>query len=288
MLFSFLIILREGFEIALILAIVLGYLRRTGNQQHFRSVWLGAGSAAAICVAAGVGLELLSAELSATAKEAFEGFTMLFAVAVLTWMVFWMRRQAVTIGNDLRHQVDIAIQGGSLTALVVLAFTSVMREGLETVLLLFAGASSNAGSTSLFLLGAGFGGVIAAFLGYLVYKGSHVLPMRQFFTATALVVIVLAAGMLTNGIAELQESGLIANLGVRPWDTDSFISTTTTLGKFLHTLLGYDSAPTWGQIILYWSYLGLTLTAFVTGVGAPKPVRASQQARTPQTVTAKN
>jgi high-affinity iron transporter len=285
-LFSFLIILREGFEIALILAIVLGYLRRTGNQQHFRSVWLGAGSAAAICVAAGVGLELLSAEPAR--PRSIRGLHDAFAVAVLTWMVFWMRRQAVTIGNDLRHQVDIAIRGGSLTALVVLAFSSVMREGLETVLLLFAGASSSADSTGLFLLGAGLGGVIAAFLGYLVYKGSHVLPMRQFFTATALVVIVLAAGMLTNGIAELQESGLVANLGVRPWDTDSFISTTTTLGKFLHTLLGYDSAPTWGQIILYWSYLGLTLTAFVTGVGAPKPLRAGQHARTPQTVTAKN
>jgi high-affinity iron transporter len=287
-LFSFLIILREGFEIALILAIVLGYLKRTRNQQHFRSVWLGAGSAAVICVAAGVSLEVFSAELSATAKEGFEGFTMLFAVAVLTWMVFWMRRQAVTLGSELRHQVDIAIQGGSLTALVVLAFSSVMREGLETVLLLFAGASSSADSTSLFLLGAALGGVIAAFLGYLVYKGSHVLPMRQFFTATALVVIVLAAGMLTNGIAELQESGLIANLGMRPWDTDSFISTTTTFGKFLHTLLGYDSAPTWGQIFLYWSYLLLTLTAFVTGVGAPKLGRARQEARAPQTVTAKN
>jgi high-affinity iron transporter len=89
--------------------------------------------------------------------------------------------------------------------------------------------------------------------------------MRQFFTATGAIVLVLAAGLLSNGIAELQESGLIGNLGTRPWDTDAFLSLTTTLGKFLHTLMGYDSAPTWGQIVLYWTYLTLGLFAFLRG-----------------------
>lgn len=285
MLFSFLIILREGFEIALVLAIVLGYLRRTGNRRHFGAVWAGASAAAALCLAAGVALQLTATELSGSAQEAFEGFTMLFAVGVLTWMVFWMRRQAATIGRELRQQVDLAIRRGSLMALVAIAFVAVLREGLETVLLLFAGASTQRGSTELFLVGAAGGAAMAAALGYLVYRGSNVLPLRQFFTATGVIVLVIAAGLLSNGIAELQESGIIGNLGARPWDTDAYLSMTTTLGKFLHTLLGYDSAPTWGQIILYWTYLMGGLGAFVLGLGARGPRRP---AGAPQAAAAEN
>jgi high-affinity iron transporter len=274
-LFSFLIILREGFEIALVLAIVLGYLGRTGNREHCRAVWTGAFAAAAISFAAAAVLELTAAGLSGAAQEAFEGFTMLFAVGVLTWMVFWMRRQAATTGRELHHQVDIAIQRGSLAALITLAFVAVLREGLETVLLLFAGAATEQGSTVLFLLGAAGGAAVAAALGYVVYRGANVLPLRAFFTATGFIVLVLAAGLVSNGIAELQESGIISNLGARPWDTDALISQTTTLGKFLHTLLGYDSAPTWGQIILYWTYLIAGLGAFALGIGTRRPRRAT-------------
>ncbi len=282
MLYSFLIILREGFEIALVLAIVLGYLRRTGNREHFRAVWTGAIAAGALSLGAAAALEVTATELSGSAQEAFEGFTMLFAVGVLTWMVFWMRRQAASIGRDLRHQVDIAIQRGSLIALISIAFVAVLREGLETVLLLFAGASAQRGdSTELFLLGAFAGAAIASALGYLVYRGSNVLPLRQFFTATGVIVIVIAAGLLSNGIAELQESGFISNLGTRPWDTDAFLSQTTTLGKFLHTLVGYDSAPTWGQIVLYWSYLIAGVSAFVFGLGISTAKHPSEPQRQP-------
>jgi high-affinity iron transporter len=268
MLFSFLILLREGFEITLILAIVLGYLKRTGNTHLFAQVWFGAGAAVAISVVAGAIFELTTANLAGATKEALEGFTMLFAVIVLTWMVFWMKRQAASIGRDLRHQVDIAVAGGSLIALVMLAFSAVLREGLETVLLLFAGASAQRGDTGPFLAGAFAGGAIACGLGYAVYRGSRAIPMRQFFTVSGIIVIIIAAGLLSNGIGALQASGLF-HLGSRPWDTDSTLAQTTTLGKFLHTLVGYDSAPTWGQIVLYWGFLVGGLSAFLFGIGTP-------------------
>ena len=277
MLYSFLILLREGFEIALVLAVILGYLRQTGNRRYFKDVWLGAAAAGFACVGTGAVLELTATSLSGSAQEAFEGVTMLFAAGVLTWMVFWMRRQAASIGRELRHEVEVAISSGSLTAIVVLAFSAVLREGLETVLLLFAGASAQRGdSTVLFLLGAAAGLGLAALLGYLVYRGSHLLPMRQFFTVSGVVVMILGAGLISNGIAELQESGLIANLGSRPWDTDATLPMTATLGKFLHTLIGYDSAPTWGQILVYWSYLTAGLFAFLR-VRAPVPVQPRRE-----------
>jgi high-affinity iron transporter len=280
MLFSFLIVLREGLEIALMLAIILGYLARTNNRRHFREVWLGAAAAAGVCVFAGAILELTSAELSGAAQEAFEGFTMLFAVSVLTWMVFWMRSQAASIGRELREQIEVAMASGSLTALIVLAFVAVLREGLETVLLLFAGASADRGDSAVaFLAGGALGGVIAAAMGYLVYKGSRFIPLRQFFTVTGLVVLVIAAGLVSTGLAELQETGLIGSLGARPWDTDATLSLTTTLGKFLHTLLGYDSAPAWGQIIAYWAYLAAGIGLFLSGIGLTR--RASERIAAP-------
>lgn len=271
MLFSLLVTLREGVEIALIVAIVLGYLKRTGREEHARQVWAGVGIAAALCIALGAVLEFTAASLSGQVLEAFEGFTMLFAVGVLTWMIFWMKRQAAGIGRHLREQVDTAVRIGSPSALVLLAFSSVAREGLETVLFLFAGAR-NASAGEYFLGGlAGF--ALAAAIGYGVYRGSSRLPLRQFFLASGVVLIVLAAGLVGNALKELGEAQIIVNQGPRPWDMDAFLSMNTDFGRFLHTVFGYDSAPTLLQIVAYWGYLIGTLTFFLTGAVHLRPRR---------------
>lgn len=273
MLFSFLVTVREGFEIALILAIVLGYLARTGNRHHFREVWLGTGLAVAITVTVVLLLNLTDTELSGAAREAFEGFIMLGAAAMLTWMVLWMRWQAATLGRELRAQVDIALARGSTLALAGLAFSVVIREGIETALFLFAGASASTDSAGLFWSGGVLGFVVAAVLGYAVYRGSHLLPIRQFFTITGVMVLVIAAGLLSNGLAELHEAQLIASLGSRPWDTNAILPMSSTVGRLLHALVGYDPVPMWGQIVLFWTYLlGGLIALFGTGRGVrPSP-----------------
>jgi high-affinity iron transporter len=271
MVFSFLVSLREGVEIALIVAIVLGYLTRTGRGAYARQVWLGVGIAALLCVALGALLEFTAASLSGQVLEAFEGFTMLFAVAVLTWMIFWMKRQAAGIGRQLRDQVDAAVRVGSPSALVVLAFSAVAREGLETVLFLFAGARN--ASASEYLLGGLLGFAGAAAIGYVVYRGSTRLPLRQFFLISGVVLIILAAGLVSNALKELGEAQLIVNQGPRPWDTDAFLSMNTDLGRFLATVFGYDSAPTLMQIVAYWAYLVGALTFFLFGTVLFRPRR---------------
>lgn len=283
MLFSFLVTLREGFEIALVIAIVLGYLARTGNRHHFRDIWIGTAAAAVVTLVVGGVLQFTTAELSGAAREAFEGFTMLAAVAVLTWMVFWMRRQAATLGAELRSHVAVALERGSVLALAGLAFSAVIREGIETMLFLFAGSTAaRTDSAVFFWLGGVAGFAVAAVLGYGVYRGSYRLPIRGFFRVTGVFVLILAAGLLSNGIAELQASGLIDNLGARPWDMDALLSLTTTTGKFLHTLFGYDPAPTWGQIVLFWGYLGIGLTAFLAG---PRALLGGRSPREPHAVS---
>ncbi len=269
MLFSLLVTLREGIEIALVVTILLGYLRNIGQTRHFREIWFGVGAAALLSIAFGGVLEITSRELDGRWLEAFEGFTMLFAVCVLTWMVFWMKRQSAGLSKDMRKQVDSALSRGSVVALALLAFSAVAREGFETVLFLFAG-STNATSGIEFWAGGGLGFGIAAIAGVAIYYGAAKVPLKQFFLASGIAVMVLAAGLLSNGLAELHEAAILPDLGSRPWDTESFIPMTSTMGKFLHTVLGYDSAPLLAQIILYWGYLLTVLAAYVA-LPAPGP-----------------
>ena len=254
MVFSLLVTFREGIEMALILAILLGYLRSLGQRRHFREIWFGAGLAAGVCVVIGAALELASQELDDRIVEGFEGFTMIFAVLILTGMALWMKRQASGVSRELQAQVDQALGRGSMTALVLLAASSIGREGLETTLFLFAG-SSRGGAGFPFLAGGVLGFAMAAAVGVVIYQGSSRLPLRQFFLVSGVVLLVLAAGLLATSVTKLYSAAIITNLGSRPWDTEGFISMTSTLGKFLNTVLGYDSAPATLQIGLYWVYL---------------------------------
>lgn len=270
MLFSLLVTLREGFEIALIITILLGYLRKVNQTRHFREIWIGVGAAVALSVAFGTGLEIASRELNGRVQEAFEGFTMLFAVGVLTWMVFWMKRQSSGISSELRGQVDAALSGGSVLALSLLAFSSVAREGIETTLFLFAGSTTTSGVQ--FVAGGLLGFAIAAVLGVALYHGSARIPLRPFFLVTGVAVMVLAAGLLSNALANLHSAALLTNIGSRPWDMENTISMTSTMGKFLHTVLGYDSAPAVAQIVAYWTYLLVILGAYLL-LPAGRPTR---------------
>jgi high-affinity iron transporter len=280
--FSFLVTLREGVEMALIVAILLGYLRSIQQRQHFREVWIGVGVAAVICVAIGAGLEVASRELDGRIVEGFEGFTMIFAVVLLTGMAFWMKAQARGISAELKAHVDSALNTGSMTAIVLLAASSVGREGLETTLFLFAG-STTGGSGLQFVLGGILGFGVAAIIGVGIYHGSSRIPLKTFFNVSGVAVIVLAAGLLANSVVKLYEAALITNLGGHFWDSDRVISMTSNFGQFLSTLFGYDSAPTLLQIGLYWSYLLIVggLFLFLPARSKPKPKAALASTATP-------
>lgn len=201
---SFVITLREGFEAALIVCLILAYLSKTGQlREHGRAVWLGVGLAVATSVVAGGILFATVGELEGTSEEAFEGTAMLLAAGVLTWMVFWMRRQAATIGGHLRHQVSSAILSGGGLALAAVAFIGVAREGLETALFLFATTEESGAFVSI--IGA-VGGLVAAIaLGVLFYRGALRLDLGRFFTITSLIVIVFAAYLINGGLHEFGE-----------------------------------------------------------------------------------
>jgi high-affinity iron transporter len=194
MLSSLLITLREGLEAALIIGIILAYLARTNNRQGFKPVWLGVSLAVLGSLIAGATFWRLSVEFSGQAEEIFEGLAMFVAAGVLTWMIFWMRRQAVDIKLHLHAQIQSVLTSGSSLGLVILAFIVVAREGIETVLFLFAATRVDE-SPILFTVGGFVGLVIAIAIGYSIYKGSSRLNLRTFFNVTSVVLIVFAAGL---------------------------------------------------------------------------------------------
>src|SRR5262245_199151 len=135
---TFVIGLREGVEAALIVGIIAAFLRQEGRRDVLRWVWTGVAAAIALCAAAGVGLELLSRELPYRRQEGLEAVVALVAVAFITWMIVWMRRNARLLRGTLEGGVTAALARGSVVALVVMAFLAVIREGLESAVFLLA------------------------------------------------------------------------------------------------------------------------------------------------------
>ena len=164
--------LREGVEAALIVSIILAYLAKTGNRRHFPRIFLGAGLAAALSVFLGATLWFTVGGFEKPYEQIFEGLTMLLAAGVVTWMLFWMRRQARSVKGDLQAAVDRALDDGSATALAFLAFIAVIREGIETSLFLVGQMASAKEDASWVIVGALVGLGIAVLIG-VGFFGSH-------------------------------------------------------------------------------------------------------------------
>src|SRR5439155_18005626 len=185
--------LREGLEAALVVGILLAYLRQVGAPRHARLVWLGVVAAVVTSVGVLLAFKGVGMEFEGGTEQVFEGATMLLATVVLTWMVFWMMRQARLIRGDLQRGVDRALAEGAGFGLFLLAFFAVVREGVETALLLQAAVFAAAGQSTILGAVVGLGGAIA--LGLLIYSFGVRIDLRLFFRVTAVVLLVFAAGL---------------------------------------------------------------------------------------------
>lgn len=203
---AFVIVLREAFEACLVLGLVFAFLNKTGQREkHGTAVWQGTGWAVAASAAVGALLFITVGEVEGNAEAYYEGTAMLIAAAVLTWMVFWMRKQAKTIGGTLRTQVGDAVAAGGGMALALVAFVAVAREGLETALFLFVSVGDNGVLPTV--IGGALGLATAIALGVALYRGSLKLDLRKFFLVTGLLVIGFAAYLLVGALHEFGEAG---------------------------------------------------------------------------------
>jgi high-affinity iron transporter len=274
--------LREGVEAALIVSIILAYLARTGNQRHFGRIWIGTIGAVAVSLVAGAALFVTIGGLQEPYEQIFEGLTMIAAAIVVTWMLFWMRRQAASVKNELHAAVDRVLTGGTVVGLAVLAFTAVIREGLETALFLVGQATSADAGAGAVLLGAVVGLGVAVLLGVGFYRGARLVNLRTFFRWSGIALIFIAAGLVSKATHEFVEIGWITIGTGTLFDISAVLphqaitgapdGAVLLAGQFLRALFGYTSRPETATFVVWFGYVVLVLTAFLRPVSQPATV----------------
>ena len=257
---AFVIALREGIEMTLIAGIVLAYLSQIGARRAHRWVWLGIGGATIVSLAFLWILNVLEAEFEGPTEALFEGATMLLAAAFLTWMIFWMLRQARYMKSDLHRAVQQTLAaGGAAWGIFFLVFFAVVREGVETALLLFSAPGQGK------LLGSVLGLGTAIAIGVAIYVFGRSIDLRTFFRVTGVVLVLFAAGLVTHAVHEFVEGGFIAG-GPELFDLSPWLPDDAGAGGLLRTLFGYSADPTLLEGVSYVGYYVLALLLWKTGL----------------------
>jgi high-affinity iron transporter len=260
MLPTFLLSLREGLEAALIIGIVLGAATKIRRDDLSSAVWLGTLSAVIVSILTAVILTSFGMSLEETAEQIFEGITMLIAAGILTWMIFWMSRQARFLKSELEAGVNKAAASTGKRAMFWLAFVAVVREGVELAFFItaafFAGDQSQVTSNIIqTLAGTILGLGTAALLGWTLFATTVRLDLRRFFQVTGILLILFAAGLVAHGIHEFNEVGWIPAVIEPIWDVNTILDETSLAGQLLKTLFGYNGNPSLTEMIAYFAYL---------------------------------
>lgn len=274
--------LREGVEAALIIAIIAGFLAKTGNGRFIPRVLLGAAAAVGLSVVLGIAIYAFLGELESPWEQLVEAATMLVAAGIVTWMLFWMKRQAAGMRGDLQARVARALDEGSLWALMILAFTAVIREGIETAVFLVGqtAAATGSGGTLSVLVGALLGLTLATAIGYLIYAGSRRIDLRLFFRITGILLIFIAAGLVSRSAHELVEIGVIT-VGTAPvFDLAAILPHDAGIGLFLRALFGYSASPELVALFAWVVYVVVVLALYLrpTRPSAPLAEPAAEAA----------
>jgi len=263
--------LREGVEAALIVAILLAYLNRSGNGAQAPRIWLGTGLALLLSVAAGIVIFQTAGSLQAPYEQYFEGTAMLIAAAVVTWMLFWMLRQSKALRGELHARIERTLTEGTAFGLALLAFSAVIREGLETSIFLVGQATSVRADAPSIVLGAVLGLAASVGIGWIFYTGSRRIDLRSFFRWTGIGLIFIAAGLLSQAVHELVEVGVIP-IGSQPaYDLSRVLPDASGIGQFLRAILGYSAAPEITTLAVHIAYLVVVLGLYLRPVRPASP-----------------
>lgn len=294
---TFLIGLREGLEAALVVGILVAYLTRVGRRDALPKLWTGVGLAIALALGVGAIFTFGAYMLTFQAQELLGGGLSLLAVAMVTWMIFWMQKAGRTLKAGLEGGVEKALRSG-VWALVAIGFVSVAREGVETTLFLWAMVQSFQDQSEA-LLGAVVGLGVAAVLGWLIARGMLRLNLARFFAWSGGFLVVVAAGVLAYAIHDLQEAGALpgpfgAGAPLDPvtggvatgwagfpfgwaFDVSAQIAPSGPLAALLQATVGFMPAMTWLQVAAWVVYIAVVVPLFVRGVRAKQRPRSSSE-----------
>ena len=276
MLIAFLIMLREGIEAALIVGIVAGFLKQSGHSRLMPKVWLGVALAALMCLGIGYGIHSATGEIPQKEQEFVVGVIGLVAVAMLTYMILWMKKAARSMKQQLQDSVQMALNRGNGQgwALVGMAFLAVAREGLESVFFLLAVFQQS--PTWSMPVGAVLGLLTAVVIGALIYQGGMRLNLAKFFRWTGAFLIVVAAGLVAGSLRALHEAGVWNHLQEVVFDSSKYLHEDSPLGVLLGGFFGYTDHPTQGEVLAWLLYLVPVMIWFLHG-SRPAAVQRSSE-----------
>lgn len=287
---NFLIGLREGLEAALVVGILIAYVVKIGRHDVVKRIWLGVGLAVGVSLALGAVLTFGAYGLSFEAQEIIAGILSLVAAAFVTWMIFWMLRASRSLSGHLRGDVDRHLEGAGW-GLVLVALFAVGREGIETALFIWAAVQAS-GETALPLTGAFLGLALASALGYLIYRGVLSFNISRFFTWTGLFLVIVAGGVVSYGVHDLQEAGVLPGLYNLAFDVSGAVPPTSWYGAVLTGMFNFSAATTWLEALAWVSYVVPVLTLFLRAVRRQRatvtPAPRGEEAPAPRVAVAAN
>ena len=277
---NFLIALREGVEAALIVGVVAAYLVKVGRKNLLPKVWLGVVIAAAIPLSLGAIMTWGPYTLSFQAQEILGGTLSLVAVAMVTWMILWMSSNSRQFARKLREDTAAQLASGSDWGVVWIAFIAVAREGIETALFVWATIKSSAeNAIAAPALGVVTGLLVAVVIGWLIYTGAARINLSIFFNITGLLLIFVAAGIVSYGIGDLQEASVIPGWGTHIYDITayldgslySWLTTSSWWWTLLEAMFNANASPTHLQLIGWVLYIVIILPLFLVRSGMVGP-----------------
>jgi high-affinity iron transporter len=261
MLPTFVIGLREGVEASLIVGIIAAFLVQEDRRDAVRATFIGVGIAVVLCIAAAVALEVLDENLPQRQQEGLETVVAVIAIGFVAYMIVFMRTHARSLKGHLHDQAGSALERGSTRALVLMAFLAVMREGLETAVFLLAAFQSSA-SKAAAVGGAVLGVSVAVVIGYGIYRGGMRVNLARFFTATGLVLVLVAAGLASFAAHTAHEAGWL-NSGLGEFaDLTWLVRPGSVQAALVTGVLGIQPKPTWSEAI-GWLAVFVPLTVIV-------------------------
>ena len=257
------IVFREVLEASLIIGILYTYLNKTGNQEAISSLWKGVIYAIIASIIGSFLFQIIAGGFHGQSEKLFEGFVMIFAAIILSTMVIWMAKNQ-NIAEDLKEKASDIISNDKSTlflgGIAGLAFISVFREGIETILFLY-GMILKEGSISIFM--ALFGGFLGLLAGYMIFVQGRKVPLKKFFNVTSVLLIFVASGMLAYGFHELESAEIIPDSG-RLWDINPskfsdgsypLMHDKGYVGSLIKGLFGYNGDPSIFEFIVWLSSL---------------------------------
>lgn len=267
MLPTFIIGLREGVEAALIVGIIAAYVKQRGRPDALRWVWAGIALAAALCLGIGLALRALEQSLPQREQEGLETIVSVVAIAFITYMIVWMRRNARGIKRALEGEASAALARNSMLALVAMSFLAVLREGFETsvfVLAVFQNATDPAAAGAGVVLGL----AASAALGYALYRGGVRINLSRFFRVTGVVLGLVAAGLAASALHTAHEAGWFNALQAQALDLTWLVEPGSVRAALLTGMLGLQPTPTVGEAAI-WLLFVVVLAAFVLWPARP-------------------